>query len=222
MKKPERTNESIRRLGYFVLKPNGTSDAKVTGKPLDAECIAKFFNQSVLDFVPILRAFEVATLSHHELQMAREEVDSRLRNFFVAPAGGIPLTHDAETLIQHRVMSFLSSAKSFLDHTKTILGRLYGDKSSELESFEKHTNRLYDDNFSYRFLNELRHMSQHVSLPLSIFNVNVQRMGRTDRLVYETELKLDRDHLLTVWKKWKPIVKSHLEKQPSQFDLLPL
>jgi hypothetical protein len=52
--------------------------------------------------------------------------------------------------------------------------------------------------------------------------MNTQRMGRTGHLVYETEFKLDRDHLLTVWNKWKPVIKKGLEKQPPQFDLLPL
>jgi hypothetical protein len=213
-----------RRPGYYLMKPDGSMDAKVMGKALDVECIAEFevVTKVVLDLIPVLRAFEVADLSHRELRVALEEVDGRLRNMFAAPLGGIPLIYDAETLVQQRVMAFLSSAKSFLDHTEATLTRVHGDGSPELRNFKTQTKRLYDENFSYRFMYELRIMSQHVAVPLSIFNVSMHRKGGTGDLVYESELKLDRAHLLTTWTKWKPVVKRDIEQQLPQFDLLPL
>jgi hypothetical protein len=218
------THDRSRRLGYYILKPDGTIDAKVFGKALSNECIAEFeaVIQVVLDLAPILRAFEIANLSHHELRATLQGVNNRLSNISVAPLGGIPLIHDLETEVQQRVMAFLSSAKSFLDHTEAILKRQYGGVSPEYQRFKTHTHGLYDKNFSYRFVNELRHMSQHVTLPISIFNMTMQRTDGTDELVYGSELKLDRAHLLTSWTKWKPVVKRELEKQPPQFDLLSL
>ena len=199
-------------------------DCKVLGKPLDSECVAEFevITKAVLDLAPLLWAFEAVKLSHREIRVALADVDGRLHNMPVTPLGGIPLLHDAETLVQQRVMAFLSSVKSFLDHTKTALKRIYGETSSELRKFKNHTHDLFDEHFSYRFLDQLRIMSQHVALPISLFNINAQRMGGECDLVYEIELKLDRVHLSTTWTEWKSLVRKELEKQPPQFDLLPL
>jgi hypothetical protein len=218
------TDNRSRRLGWYLPRPRGIMDGKVMGKVLDSECTAEFdaITKAVLDLAPILWAFEAVNLSHHEIRVALEDVDDRLRNMSVGPIGGIPLVHDAETLVQQRVMAFLSSVKSFLDHAKTALERLHGGASSELRNFKNHTHRLFDEHFSYRFVDQLRIMSQHVALPISFFNINAQRASADSDLVYEIELKLDRDHLLTTWSKWKPILKKELEKQPPQFDLLPL
>jgi hypothetical protein len=208
------------RLGYYVPK-YGTMDARVQGRPLDSNQMAKFESATkmVLDFVPILRTFEIAELSYQQVRAAIEEVDGRLRNIFGQPGGGIPLTYDSETFLQLRVMSFLFAARAFLDQTRTVFCHLFGSKSSEVAKFDENTHQLYDDNFSYRFLYKLRDMSQHVALPLSVFRVSYQRAG-TEELVYESELKLDRDHLLR-WKEWKAVRKD-VEKQPAQFDLMPL
>jgi hypothetical protein len=218
------TDNRSRRLGWYLPKPEGTMDGKVMGKALDGECMAEFdvITKPVLDLIPILWAFEAANLSHLEIRVALEDVDDRLRNTSVGPIGGIALVHDAETLVQQRVMSFLSSVKSFLGHTETALKRLYGKPSLELQNFKDHTHRLFDAHFSYRFLDQLRNMSQHVALPISFFNINAQRPNGASDPVYEIELRLDRAHLLATWMEWKPIVKRELAEQPPQFDLLPL
>jgi hypothetical protein len=208
------------RLGYYVSKSNGSMDAKVAVRSLDANRMSEFESatQTVLDFVPILRAFEIAELSYHQLRATIEEVDNALRKIFAEPRGGVPLMHDSETLLQQRVMSFLFAARSFLDHTKTVLCHLFGTESAEVLKFTKHTNRLHGDNFSYRFLYKLRDMSQHVALPLSVFEIKFERSG-SGELIYESNLKLDRDHLL-LWKKWTGVTKD-LQKQDAQFELMP-
>jgi hypothetical protein len=213
-----------RRPGYYIPKKDGTFDVKVFSRPFDRDNSAEFVEliKIAIDLQPILRALEIAELSYREIYTSIDWVNRRLPSMHETHLSGVPLIYDVQVLMLHRVMAFLSSCRSFLDHTETALSRLHGKPSSKLEAFKGHTRRLFDTNFSYRFLDGLRNMSQHVTLPISACRIIMQRADNTGEASYGVSLIMDRAKLLEAWSNWKSVVKRELEQQPAEFDLLPL
>jgi hypothetical protein len=51
-----------------------------------------------------------------------------------------------------RILNFLSSVRTFLDHTETSLKRRYGENSEKFSKFKQACSDAYDNNFSYKFI----------------------------------------------------------------------
>ena len=60
--------------------------------------------------------------------------------------------------INRYLLNFLSSVRTFLDHTETKLKTVYGSNSVQVNKFKKKCSVEYDSNFSYRFLYKLRNL----------------------------------------------------------------
>jgi hypothetical protein len=213
-----------RRPGYYLMRPNGAIDAKVFKKAFSQENSAEFetFVKPIQNLQPVLRAFEITELSHRDVHERMKQISSQLLTIPTAPLGGMPLVRDADVRMHQCVMAFLSSVRSFLDHSGTVLIRLDRAGSQEFKPFKAHQERLYDEHFSYRFLYKLRNMSQHVTLPISTVTLSAKHLGPTDGLQWNVSLTLDRDELLARWPEWGTTVKRDLEGQSPRFELLPL
>ena len=68
-------------------------------------------------------------------------------------------------------LSFLSTVRTYLDHTETRLNRQYGDRAP-FPSFKRACSAAYDGSFAYRFLYKLRNYSQHCGLPIGHVTVS--------------------------------------------------
>lgn len=123
--------------------------------------------------------------------------------------------------VNRLILNFLSTARTFLDHTETRLKRKYGANSEELKKFETSTSEAYDNNFAYRFLYKLRNFSQHCGLPTGSITINssADKKGET---INNLTLFLVRNDLLSEFDSWGQLVKEELKNQPETFDIIPL
>ncbi|MES2795147.1 MAG: hypothetical protein V4683_04230 [Bacteroidota bacterium] len=66
-------------------------------------------------------------------------------------------------------LNFLNSWRIYIDFLEAFVKKLMND---EFERFKKETNKLFDTNFTYRFLYNLRNYSEHISYPIQIILAN--------------------------------------------------
>ncbi|GAA4456881.1 hypothetical protein [Rurimicrobium arvi] len=114
------------------------------------------------------------------------------------------------------VLNFLSSIRTYLDHTETRLKRKYGEVSSEFQLFKNVTSQCFDSSFAYRFLSKLRNYAQHCGLPAGSISLTSDEHGNTFTLL------LERDNLLANFDSWGKTVKEDLKQQKNEFDLMHL
>lgn len=123
--------------------------------------------------------------------------------------------------INRLILNFLSSVRTYLDHTETRLKREYGSSSEEYLLFQTETAKAYDEYFEYRFLYKLRNFSQHCGLPAGSAAINA---FQDENLIHRDSMNVffKRDTLLSKFDKWGKVVEIDLKGMPDQFDVLPL
>ncbi|WP_062062937.1 hypothetical protein [Aquimarina longa] len=89
------------------------------------------------------------------------------------------------------LLNYLTSIKTFLDHSETKLNRKFGKNSDELIKFKNVTSFFYDNSFAYRFFYKLRNYAQHIGLPLT-------NIGFTSE--YDREINLMKGNLRAYFK----------------------
>ncbi len=112
-------------------------------------------------------------------------------------------------------LNYLSSVRTYLDHTETSLNRRFGNTSGIFKDFVSSCNQAYDSFFSYRFLYKLRDYAQHCGFPIGNITLNVKpKDGDIERPIYSMEISANRDALLSGfdWKKLKAEVQSQPQK----------
>lgn len=90
--------------------------------------------------------------------------------------------------INRLVLNFLSAVRTFLDHAQTYITKTYGEKSEELQSFNKSRFSCFDTHFSFRFLSKLRNYSQHIGMPITDLHASYEVVN-LDPLEYDYVLK---------------------------------
>lgn len=95
----------------------------------------------------------------------------RIENSAADLQGDASRQERAKTQLNARLGAFLSSAKAFLDHTRTRLTRTYGDESEILQAFVRATNAEYDGGAAYRICSRLRDFVQHCGMPIRFVGV---------------------------------------------------
>lgn len=108
------------------------------------------------------------------------------------------------------LLNYLSSVRTFLDHSEKNIHDRHGHSSPTLVRFEEACHNAYDNHFAYRFLYELRNYAQHCGLPIGGIKI-----GEV------LEVFFDRDVLLGRYKKWKNI-ESELKQCKPRFEVAPL
>jgi hypothetical protein len=122
--------------------------------------------------------------------------------------------------INRHILNFLSSVRSFLDHTETKLKRNYGAESDRYKRFKDACKKVYDTSFSYRFLSKLRNYSQHCGMPLGGLSLRSKEDPPYSGNIYHSlQAKFSRDELLT-YTSWGTIAKE-ISQLPSEFDIVP-
>ncbi|MBI5402903.1 MAG: hypothetical protein HY959_05855 [Ignavibacteriae bacterium] len=119
------------------------------------------------------------------------------------------------------ILNFLSSVRTYLDHTETRFKREFGAKSDEILLFKKETGEAYDNYFSYRFLYKLRNFSQHCGLPSGSLKINSEA-GDKGKTICTLTIFLVRDDLTSKYDSWGEKVTEDLNKKEETFDIVPL
>jgi hypothetical protein len=123
--------------------------------------------------------------------------------------------------VNRRVLNFLCSARTYLDHTETTLKRTYGERSLVATRFREATSAAYDGDFAYRFAYRLRNFAQHCGLPASYIRFQTlppEQPGTPNQ--YSVHVGAWRDHLLAEFD-WGPLT-SEIAAQPQIIDLPPV
>ena len=119
------------------------------------------------------------------------------------------------------LLNYLSSVKTFVDHTTTFLNRKFGANSEEFIGFETMLSAFYDHSFAYRFLSRLRNYAQHVDLPLDEIKFASKRNEELNRIEGTLTIAFNRDRLLNSFQKWST-VKKDIEQMGETFLFTPL
>lgn len=106
-----------------------------------------------------------------------------------------------------RLSNLLHACRSYLDHTPYHLGKLQNNRLKEL--FAAETTKIYDSNFSHRFMAALRKYSLHRGIPLYsvLFGAHwiESDIEEERRLRKKTEEEVNQ-HKIRVEKPFKPTV----------------
>lgn len=121
--------------------------------------------------------------------------------------------------INRHLLNYLSSIRTFLDHTETILKKNYGNNSLEVKDFKNVCSKSYDEHFAYRFLYRLRDYAQHCGMPLGKIEIDSKEdPPYSGKITTYLAVKFSRDTLLTNFDSWKRIRKE-IEMQPPEFEI---
>jgi hypothetical protein len=122
--------------------------------------------------------------------------------------------------INRCLLNWLSSLRTFLDHSEFNLKKRYGHNSDEVKLFESACARAYDNHFSYRFTYRLRNYAQHCGLPLGTLSLGSKLDQQTGATTSYFRVCFNRDELLKKFKDWGP-VEEDLKGQPETFEINP-
>lgn len=213
----------VRRFGYYIPKSNGTLDFVVVDKIADEEVLAELNEivNVVFTLQPVIISFEILEKNFQELFNALDSHRLKLNDLPKSQFVPMPVLIEGIILAGQKISNFLSSAFAFLAQTDRQLRIIHGADSPELNYWDEERKNLHSNHFSYRFLYELRNFAQHRSLPLSNFNVSGNRSLKDDSMQFNTGATIMRDGLLSDGYDWGKI-KKEIQRQPTEFDLLPL
>jgi hypothetical protein len=124
--------------------------------------------------------------------------------------------------INRLYLNYLSSIRTFIDHSETFLHRKFGEKSVEFLEFKGMLSAFYDNSFAYRFFYKLRNYSQHCGLPIDGVRFSPEYDRISNFVTGSIVINFQRDKLLSNFSKWGEKVKNDLQIMNEEFDLLPL
>lgn len=117
-------------------------------------------------------------------------------------------------------LNYLSSIRTFLDHSETYLKRKYGDNSNEIKKHKEIISCFFDKSFAYRFFYKLRNYSQHIDLPINSTSFNARYDREKNSITGKLTVGFNVIKLLNSYNSWG-IVKKDLEKK-DELELIPL
>lgn len=123
--------------------------------------------------------------------------------------------------VNRLLLNYLSSIRTFLDHTRTYVSRKYGKQSVQLVEYDKSLSGIYDISFAYRFFYKLRNYSQHVGLPIGNVQYKTEFNKEENQIKVYLQISFSRDQLLSNYDSWGAI-KAELELLEENFTLVPL
>jgi hypothetical protein len=201
------------KLGYFEHAPGAVSLTVVRELASDEEgrlrTAAGKLNRFWIDSMPMSILME----NRDDLVTQTAELAKR-HNMDVRLFEGAQQLERHMLIINRLLMNFLSSARSYIDLTKSRLSHTNADLA---EQFVKLCSAEYDASFSYRLLEAVRNVAQHSGLPLRGFS-GARDFGGGDEPVYE--FLFDRDELLRE-PKFKSSLREELAARPRTFPASP-
>jgi len=209
------------RLG--TVKNNQTGIEVNFGDKLTAEQYQTFLDSisEIHDLEANKRLFEITFLNKNDF------VDTFNRDVKELISSSWTLADDRKKYYKHHLnfnrlfLNYLSSIRTFIDHSETFIKRKFGANSDEAIEFIKITSYYFANFFSYRFFYKLRNYAQHCGLPLRNFNLSTQRTNDGGYLA-SSEITFDPHELLKTYNEWGAVVKADLAIKEKPFPLAPL
>lgn len=111
------------------------------------------------------------------------------------------------------VSNYLTAVRAFLDHWETYIKRKFGKDSLMTNKFKEITSKVYDENFSYRFVYLLRNFVQHCGKCVTTINAFIDENDKTN-----VKILAQKSYLLENFD-WKQTVKKELINMPDFIDI---
>ncbi|MBH1959949.1 MAG: hypothetical protein I8H68_07540 [Flavobacteriia bacterium] len=208
------------QLGFIDQYSNGYSTQ--LDKQLSTEEYNLFIKSTdeLYNYENLKRLYDILILNHNEFI---KFVDDEKKMLF---ENSLSIIGDKENYYKHHLnlnrmfLNYLSSFRTLLDHTETIIKRKYEKESVESTKFKLLTNKIFDNYFAYRFFTKLRNYSQHCGIPIDEFEVSGTMIDE-NRIKPEYKIEFSSSSLLTKYKDWGAIVSKDLQTK-GDFSLFPL
>jgi len=121
--------------------------------------------------------------------------------------------------INRHILNYLSSVRTFLDHSETNLKRRHGKASRRVRRFKEACSKAYDSNFSYRFLYRLRSYVQHCGMPLGRLRLSSKVTGPSSKdVLHSLSVEFNSGELLNEFS-WGSLLTEEIRKLPPNFDI---
>jgi hypothetical protein len=167
------------------------------------------------------QTYFAALLNFKSFISAFDELSSKC----AAKAGNVPTMFGGVQLVlsvNRHLLNYLSSCRTFVDHTETCLKRRHGANSERLSTFKSAASAAFDSSFSYRFLSQLRNYVQHCGMPVGKMSVHIDfDEERKTPVSQHLELLFSRDALVNNYDRWHRMVGPELEAMPEYFPIRP-
>lgn len=125
-------------------------------------------------------------------------------------------------LLNTRILNYMMSVKTLLDHMETSINRRFGKDSTEFVEFKALTANEFDSNFSYRFMYKLRNFVQHCGMPPLSYTISKSLDETSSTLSIELIVYFMRDELIRGFSKWGRLVKDDLTQMDESFPIMPI
>lgn len=121
--------------------------------------------------------------------------------------------------VNRNLLNFLSSVRTFLDHSEFNLKKRYGNDHERVEEYKRACSCEYDNCFSYRFVYQLRNYTQHCGMPLGELKFESKlKDARTDSIAHSLAIYFNRDRLLSEFD-WGSKLKQEIQALPERFEI---
>lgn len=125
--------------------------------------------------------------------------------------------------INRCALNWLSSVRTYLDHTELTIKRRHGEQSSVWDDFRQLCSDAYDQRLEYRFMYKLRNYAQHCGFPIHNIRIDVtpKESDRTQP-AYALTIASSRDKLLHDFDGWGASLKSEIARMPEMIRITPM
>lgn len=108
--------------------------------------------------------------------------------------------------------NYLSSIRTYRDHTRARLNRVYGRATPVVAAFDADWDEAYRSDFAFGFTWEFRNYVQHCGMPFDVARTSLVRSEET-----VVEVGIQRDVLLKRYRKWQWL-EPKIRELPSTID----
>jgi hypothetical protein len=128
-------------------------------------------------------------------------------------------TRDITPPIRSKFDDLLSAFRRFTDRTPHALSQRYGDQSDEIGIFKAAASHEFDNEFAYRFINNLRNYSDHAGSPISRIT-QTSKLNADGTTQYTFDVLFNSQTLLVSNKKWHTRVRQDLTEMVNEFSAI--
>lgn len=202
---------------------DGSEDNKISEiRPLSNEEVEVYDTQKniFMEFVNDFALVEYVRLNYESLMELLHETILKVAKepSFI---GSYPFKN-FPFLLNTRILNYMMSVKTLLDHMETSINRRFGEDSTEFFYFKTLTANEFDSKFSYRFMYKLRNFVQHCGMPPLSYTISKSLDETSSTLSIELIVYFMRDELIRGFSKWGPQVKADLTQMDESFSIMPI
>lgn len=191
-------------------------------RPLSNEEIEVYDTQKniLMEFVNDFALVEYVRLNYESLM---ELLDETVKKVAEEPSfiGSYPFK-TFKFFLNTRILNYMMSVKTLLDHMETSINRRYGANSTEFVEFKTLTGNEFDSKFSYRFMYKLGNFVQHCGMPPLSYTISKSLDETSSTLIVELIVYFMRDELIRGFSKWGSQVKTDLTQMDESFPIMPI